>query len=89
MRTDGGLPGWRVAPLSSEPPQSEWAPILLPPRLAACRDKHRRGQSDGRSGGETHGSESREMHGRTAGMKVELEKQAAGVREGGNEENSG
>lgn len=82
MRTDGGLPGWRVAPLSSEPPQSEWAPTFLPPRLAACRDKHRRGQSegqsDGRSGEETLGSESRDTHGRTAGMKVELEKQAAG-----------
>lgn len=77
--------------MSSEPPQCEWAPAVPPPRLAACRDKHRRGQSegqrDGRSEGQTHSSESRETHGWTAGMKVESEKQAAGVRrcEGGGE----
>lgn len=48
-RTGGGLPGWRLAPLSSEPPRGERAPTLPPPRPAACRGR-RRNQS-----GETHG----------------------------------
>lgn len=84
-RADGGLPEWRVAPPSSEPPQSEWAPVLAPPRLAACRDKHRRGRSEGqsygRSGGETHGSK------RDAwtdhGNESRVGKQAAGGGGGG------
>lgn len=48
-----GLPGWRVASLSSEPPQCEWAtrarpPTLPPPRLAACKGNIGRARVKGR-----------------------------------------
>ena len=47
-----GLPGWRVASLSSEPPQCEWAtgalaPTLPPPRPAACKGKTGRARGEG------------------------------------------
>lgn len=43
-----GLPGWRVASLSSESPQCEWAPTLLPPWLAACKGNTGRARVKGR-----------------------------------------
>lgn len=48
-----GLPGWRVASLSSDPPQREWvtralAPTLPPPRPAACKGNTGRARVKGR-----------------------------------------
>jgi len=48
-----GLPGWRVASLSSEPPQCEWAttglaPTLPPQRLTACKGNTGRARVKGR-----------------------------------------
>lgn len=52
-RRQRGLPGWRVASLSSEPPQCEWttgalAPTLPPPPPAACKGNTGRARVKGR-----------------------------------------
>lgn len=82
-RPDGGLPGWRVEP---PPAQRERAPTFPPPRPAACRDTHGRGEG---SGAKDEAEEKPQQHEQTEAWTEDGNERKRRSEGGGEEEERG